>query len=393
MAAPTPEELNLYLSQIEPVVTKILAHKSTGKAADLPEQAVPDITARTLGAALHIRRVAIRQRLQLAAFAKRLTLEQITLWQAVHGSPRKQAEAMNQIMAENQAGVARFLTGYSFRTTDQRNDVLNESFRTFFGMIDKGYRVTALISTVVKGVARYKALKELGSDRKNAWEWLESVYESSGDDEIGTFDYPLTPDERLAPESVDLRLVVKPDKKESEETEPDDTESEEPKRSNAASDENDSQPEKPLEDELTDIDFNKIALHEDEPDEANSDEEKPAETESEEAAANAQWAQSNQKESPETLHIRVNFRQLQSDLADCLKLLKDPRRVLVRLKYAFWRGYDGLLSEEQMDSSFDKLNMKEIAELAGYKDAHTASVRLGETRKTLKKCLESKLTI
>ncbi|RRB10332.1 hypothetical protein [Larkinella knui] len=330
MAAPpsTPDDQTLYLSQIEPVITQTLATDFSF----LPETAIDLITSKTLTTALHIRRVATKQRLNRDAFAKRLTREQAQVWLAVHGDARKQAAAMNQIMAENRATVQRFLSTYTFRTTDQEEDVLNESFRTFFEMINHQKPVMALIATVVKGVARFKALKQVGINRKDSWQWLETPYESDGDDDIGTFDYPMPPDENPEPESIDLHLRLE-----------------------------------------------EIFLENTAP--GGPDDFRP-------------------------VLKRIDFGELQRSIADCFKQLRDRRQLLLRFKYAFWKGYDqgplsdeainsdqAPLSDEAIDSSFDKLSMEQIAELAGYKDAHTASVRLKETRQKIYDCLKRKLNI
>ncbi|MGM9507728.1 hypothetical protein ACS5NO_08380 [Larkinella sp. GY13] len=318
MAAPprTPDDHNVYHSQIEPVITQTLVTDFSY----LPETAIDLITGKTLETALHIRRVATKQRLHQAAFAQRLTREQAQIWLAIHGTPRKKAEAMNQIMAENQATVQRFLSAYTFRTTDQEQEVLNDSFKVFFEMIANQKPVMALISTVVKGIARYKALKQLGINRKDSWQWLETTYESDGDDDIGTFDYPVPPDDSQEPDSVDLHL------------------------------------------RLEEIHLEKTAP-------GRPDEERP-------------------------ILKRIDYTQLQRSIADCFKQLQERRQLLLRLKYAFWKGYDkGLLSDEDIDSSFDKLTMEQIAAMAGYKDAHTASVRLKETRQKIYDCLKSKLNM
>ena len=318
MAAPprTPDDLPLYLSQIEPVITQTLATDFV----HLSETTIDLITSKTLETALHIRRVATKQRLNQAAFAQRLTREQAQVWLAVHGTPRKKAEAMNQIMAENQATVQRFLSAYTFRTTDQEKEVLNDSFRVFFEMITNQKPVMALISTVVKGIARYKALKQLGINRKDSWQWLETPYESDGDDDIGTFDYPVPPDDNQEPDSVDLHLRLE-----------------------------------------------EVFLEKTSP--GRPDEERP-------------------------ILKRIDYAELQRFIADCFKQLLERRQLLLRLKYAFWKGYDkGPLSDEQIDSSFDKLSMEQIAELAGYKDSRMATSRLFETRQKIYDCLKSKLNI
>jgi RNA polymerase sigma factor (sigma-70 family) len=339
---PIPDDLQLYLSQIEPVITKTLTKEN------LPDTGFDAILSQSLTTCLHIRRVATKQRLKLAAFAARIAREQLQIWLAVHGTPNQQAKAMSQIMAENQDKVRRFLNAYTFRTNDIADEVLNESFRAFFAMIESGKPVLALISTVVNGIARNLALKQLRDTKKDSRQILEITYESNGDDEIGTFDYPNPPDEDLEPESVDVYLRVDPKESDSEESDSEESDSEK----------SDSK---------------------DQPEESNSEE-----SDSEE---------SDQKDQPKTVHKRVNFRELQRAIADCLERLREPRRSLMRLKYAFWRGYEGQLSEEQIDSSFDKLSMEQIAGLAGYKDAHNASVRLRETRGILQECLKSKLNL
>lgn len=306
MAAPTPEELNLYVSQILPIIVDMLA--TARELATLPKKDLDEITSRTLAAALNIRRVATKQRLRQTAFIQRLTREQIKIWLAVNGTTSQQAKAMSDILAENQDTVRHFLKTFTFRTTDISDDVLTESFSTFFDMINQGKPVLALISTVVKGIARNKALKQLEKSQRHGWEWIETQYVSAGDDEIGTFDYPVAADEEAEPETVQVTLPIVP--------------------------------------ELPQVSIPK----------------------------------------------QVEFGKVKRGIADCLKQLQEPRQLLIRLVNAFWKGYeDGPLSQEQILSSYEKLSMAQVAGWIGYKDAHTASVRLTETNKMLRKCLETKL--
>ncbi|GAB4038368.1 hypothetical protein [Spirosoma gilvum] len=306
MAIPTTEELNQYVSQIHPIIVDAL---SKNKELDkLSKKDIDEITSRTLAAALNIRRVATKQRLKQTAFVLSLTREQMQIWLAVNGTPTQQAKAMSDILAENQDTVRHFLKSFTFRTTDMTDDVLNESFSTFFEMIEKGKPVLALISTVVKGIARKKALKQLEKSQRQSWQWLETVYVSAGDDDIGTFDFPIAADEEEEPETVEVNLPLLP-------------------------------------------------------------------------------------EYPELrVPKQVDFEKAKRSIAECLAQLQQSRQLLVRLVNAFWKGYEeGPLNEEQILSSYDKLTMAQIAGLAGYKDAHTASVRLTETNKMLRMCLDKKL--
>ncbi|MBN8826622.1 MULTISPECIES: hypothetical protein [unclassified Spirosoma] len=304
MATNTPEENNLYISQVLPVVASLLT--SARKSDPLPQQAIDEITQRTLAAALHIRRVATKQRLRQTAFIERLTREQQHIWLAVNGTPSQQAKAMSTILAENQDTVRHFLKNFTFRTTDIAEDVLNESFSTFFEMINNRKPVLALMSTLVKGIARKKALKQLEKNQRNPWQWLETIYISAGDDEIGTFDYPMAANDE--PETVVVTLPLTP-------------------------------------------------------------------------------------ETPSPgVPKRIEFDKAKRAIGDCLAQLQQPRQLLIRLVNTFWTGYEeGPLSEEQILSSYEKLSMAQIAGWTGYKDAHTASVRLTETNKMLRKCLDKKL--
>lgn len=357
MAAPITDDINLYLSQVELDITKTL----TKEFPYLSEKAVKEITKRTLMAALHIRRVSINQRLKLSAFAQRLAREQAQIWLAVYGTSIQQTKAERQILDENKKTVRHFIEGYTFRTDDIIDDILNESFRKFFEIIKSGKPVVSTISTMVKGIARNKALKQLRNDKIHSWQWLETIYEPAGDDTIGTFDCPITADDEGEPEAVILHLP-KINK------EPD-------------IDLNDSKNDKVEEVKDSDIQTQNTII-------------KGSTSDSDKSENNTKKTENEEDKAPETISIRVDFKQLQIAIADCFAKLKERRQLLLRIINTFWKGYkEEPLSQEKIISSYEKLSMDQVAGLTGYSSAHIVSQRLTETNKTLHKCLTEKLNL
>lgn len=87
----------------------------------------------------------------------------------------------------------------------------------------------------------------------------------------------------------------------------------------------------------------------------------------------------------------IPMAQLREWIAHCLSQLSPERRMLIQLKHKYLLDSDlENLSVEQVETLFDDVDMAEIARRAGYRDAHTASVRLNESHRMLRKCVEEK---
>ena len=301
----TPTD-NEYLSQVGPVVAQTI----TGEFAHLPTTGQQAVYRQSLLTLLNIHQKAKKQRINLLSFIRRVVREQVLVWLAAHGTPPQQATSMTQIMAQNQEGVARFLRQKRFRTSNVVDEVLNDSFEVFFKNLNLHKPIKALISTSVMSIARNKALGQLRKERTNPterWDWLETIYVTIEDHEIGSLDLPI--DE--------------------------------------------------LDDEETIITF--------------------------------QLPVDDNTVPPSMFRIKLG--QLRRAVTECFAKLPPNRQKLIRTRYQFWTQKDlESFTEVEIQKLFDNLSMDDIAQLSDYTNAHTASVRLSESRKILRDCLTTNLT-
>ncbi|RYC66874.1 MULTISPECIES: sigma-70 RNA polymerase sigma factor region 4 domain-containing protein [Spirosoma] len=90
--------------------------------------------------------------------------------------------------------------------------------------------------------------------------------------------------------------------------------------------------------------------------------------------------------------IQIEVSRFRTWLADCFSRLGAARQLLFRLRYKYWSEQElKTMSMDEVQAVFDDLDMTEIAARAGYTNAHTASVRLNESRSRLRDCLTEKM--
>lgn len=327
----------LYFERISPLVLDTLQHEFPHL---LPtEQA--DIQTLALTACLTAWQNG--QKNQPDRAIRQCTRDQVLVWGLAHPSPARQSATYQQVMALYGNVVRVHLQErHRFRTSDVADDILSDTLAVLTRKVAEEVPITNLRSFLLE-IAHRKAKKQFDKIKNDPPHTsLDSLFgdvddddddddeqDDAGDLAEGAWLGPETAEFSQLPDSVDLFL-----------------------------------PEP--------------VVPPDEPDSTDPPDPNPEPTEN---------------KPPKTRRFRINFRQLQRALADCLGRLTEKRQLLVRLRYIFWKGYEGKLTTEQIERSYDDLGMEEIAQLADYKDARTANSRLTENRQSLRDCLEGKLNL
>lgn len=307
------------------------------------------------------------------------TREQTWVWLIRRGSPDRQSWAIQQIRAFNELPIRTYLhRRYTFRTSDTVDDILSEAIRVLVDKIGKSVLITHLrnfLMSIANRMAKNHFQKK--KNRISLLEWLEpEVFDDSeeNDDESdhGNATYSdlfidLTEDGE--PDSVILHLPDRDERTENQLELETDTEANADKLVDAKELESE---DGLFDDSSEEIDLNKFI---------------DAEAEQEELIESDGLVAPK----PAYMSVRVSFSQLKQAISDCLENLTDKKQLVLRLKHQFWKGYDGTLNIDDILHRAKKLDMKEIADLAGYSSAKVASQRLNEANDRLRDCLDSKL--